>query len=735
MNEPSACVFCARSFTRHDALKRHWTTCKVRQSQALDVPRVGLKARGRKLKACDRCSQLKRACHGNHPCTSCVRHEQVCKYSRRRHDGVGGDSAKCTQPQSESVIQPIVAEAGVGVLVDTSRDGFNQDSLKEDTSIRDTGPNAPEATDWRLTTSLTQQLRPSERYLRPSWLDVASLKRFAFLSRVAKDVGIANTFECGTLQERRKAAQTWQVHISKGSFLTDSISWEYCRGDTSRTTCLDDTNSVFDTSGEFNFLMALGASEPQVAWPSPGDYLDRPGDFTSPLLQTPSLQDESRSSLSRSNSIVALLRDTILTKHRPDIISMSWSDSLEALCHEFFHRDQLQRFLDFFWAFWKPNWPSIHRPTFDPSRASLSLTAAMALLGASLSPDERERAMAHLWFNPVEQLVFDDDLFLGGTAVGWDDPESSRLHRQKHLETLQAAYCVVLYQTWVGSQESRRRIRRFRYSAIVSLTRDIGFSSASLNSVNTSSITTFDWAEFILRESLTRVLHYIFALDSGYALFNRHPPRIVLTELVMDLASPEDCFQAESAEECFVNLKTWREVLGHESSPTVASTIAALCTRSLSPEDSRAFSKMSVLNMFTIISGLYTMSFNLQTSLIYNEEITRIQAGLDKWSELWPSPSRDRELVGMHTFVDHGEPAVGFMRYAPEYWLLARLIVQRIRSAGNAARLGVCITPGRNLSRMLRTTLQPGMKKTAVGKVSCLCSCWGDTELPGCCAV
>lgn len=83
------------------------------------------------------------------------------------------------------------------------------------------------------------------------------------------------------------------------------------------------------------------------------------------------------------------------------------------------------------------------------------------------------------------------------------------------------------------------------------------------------------------------------------------------------------------------------------------------------------------------------MSFNLQTSLIYNEEITRIQAGLDKWSELWPSPSRDQELVNMHTFVDHGEPAVGFMRYAPEYWLLARLIVQRIRSAGNAARLGV----------------------------------------------
>jgi hypothetical protein len=92
----------------------------------------------------------------------------------------------------------------------------------------------------------------------------------------------------------------------------------------------------------------------------------------------------------------------------------------------------------------------------------------MALLGASLSADERERAMAHLWFNPVEQLVFDDELFYQDTTIRWDNPVSQQF-RKRHLEILQAAYCVVLYQTWEGSKESKRRIRRLRYSAIVSV--------------------------------------------------------------------------------------------------------------------------------------------------------------------------------------------------------------------------------------------------------------------------
>ncbi|KAL2202343.1 hypothetical protein CC79DRAFT_1338399 [Sarocladium strictum] len=367
---------------------------------------------------------------------------------------------------------------------------------------------------------------------------------------------------------------------------------------------------------------------------------------------------------------------------------MSWSESLESMCHEFFHIEQLRRFLGLFWAFWNPNWPAVHQATFDVSSTSPSLVAAMAILGASLSSDSRDRAMAHLWFNPTELLVFDDQLFSQTATIDWNRIESKPV-RKSHLETLQAAYCVVLYQTWEGSKESKRRVRRIRYSAIISLARDIGFSSASLSMVQTSSITGFDWNEYILRESLIRVFHYIFALDSAFAMFNRHPPRTVDSELVMDLASPEACFRAQSAEECFVALKVWRDGLVDCKITTVSTAITAICSGHIPPSGIKLFERLSVLNMFTLVSVLYSMSFRLETSIIYDEVVTRIQAGLDNWKELWPSPTRDEELMSYRTIFDDSEAFVGFMRYAPEYWLFTRLTLEGTKNSTMEERSSV----------------------------------------------
>jgi hypothetical protein len=70
------------------------------------------------------------------------------------------------------------------------------------------------------------------------------------------------------------------------------------------------------------------------------------------------------------------------------------------------------------------------------------------------------------------------------------------------------------------------------------------------------------------------------------------------------------------------------------------------------------------------------MSFRLETSIIYDEAVARIQAGLDNWKELWPSPTRDEELMSYRTLFDGNEAFVGFMRYAPEYWLFTRLTLE-----------------------------------------------------------
>jgi hypothetical protein len=41
--------------------------------------------------------------------------------------------------------------------------------------------------------------------------------------------------------------------------------------------------------------------------------------------------------------------------------------------------------------------------------------------------------------------------------------------RRNRVQALQAAYMVCLYQNWEGSDASKRRIRRYRFAALVSV--------------------------------------------------------------------------------------------------------------------------------------------------------------------------------------------------------------------------------------------------------------------------
>lgn len=76
---------------------------------------------------------------------------------------------------------------------------------------------------------------------------------------------------------------------------------------------------------------------------------------------------------------------------------------------------------------------------------------------------------------------------------------------------------------------------------------------------------------------------------------------MVLSELDVEIHSPESCYQAESAEECFVWLKTWRETLSSDCTRTIKSSVKVLCRDDLDLKNE--FSHFSVLNMFTVITG------------------------------------------------------------------------------------------------------------------------------------
>jgi hypothetical protein len=111
--------------------------------------------------------------------------------------------------------------------------------------------------------------------------------------------------------------------------------------------------------------------------------------------------------------------------------------------------------------------------------------------------------------------------------------------------------------------------------------------------------------------------------------------------------------------------------------------------------------------MFTMISALYVLTFSLEKSLPHTigaAETTSIQTGLQHWKELWPSTARDAELTGMahqSSSALHIWKRVGFIRHAPEYWLLTHLILDQmlkrthnptsmLNSTVNTNRVGMC---------------------------------------------
>jgi hypothetical protein len=143
----------------------------------------------------------------------------------------------------------------------------------------------------------------------------------------------------------------------------------------------------------------------------------------------------------------------------------------------------LQKYLELYWAIWHPNVYFVHRPTFNPMLCKSILLASMALIGkcssflvrpsltipgACVSPDPADIEAAKTWFNCIEEMVFIDDDFCSDTLSTDTVPFNPLLNRRK-IEALQAAYMVVLFQNWEGTDASKRRMRRYRYSNVLSV--------------------------------------------------------------------------------------------------------------------------------------------------------------------------------------------------------------------------------------------------------------------------
>jgi hypothetical protein len=155
-----------------------------------------------------------------------------------------------------------------------------------------------------------------------------------------------------------------------------------------------------------------------------------------------------------------------MTKTASSKILISWSDPVEAMCLQFFSPTSIERYLTLFWFAWHPNCPFIHRPSFHSTTSHLNLVIAMVVIGACISPVESDRAMASVWFNVVEEMIFSDEAFLRNSVSGLRGGTTMNTTSDR-LSTMQAGYCVCLYQTWEGTRDNKLRARRDLYNAVI----------------------------------------------------------------------------------------------------------------------------------------------------------------------------------------------------------------------------------------------------------------------------
>ncbi|EXL73368.1 hypothetical protein FOPG_11299 [Fusarium oxysporum f. sp. conglutinans race 2 54008] len=475
---------------------------------------------------------------------------------------------------------------------------------------------------------------------------------------------------------RLKRACDRSVPCSTCSIRNYECSYE--RAASSKTSAVSEDSLQTETNGVYQQEISDGVVKAADAMP---DVLAEVIDYSLEWLRSQrrqlnnTLNDSSCQDLAaKTGEILGMIKRTLTRTRSCSHASIEWSPIVEKACLDFFSPGNLHRFLLLFWSGWYPNSPIIHKPTFNSEAEPPGLIASMAVLGACLSPDSNDCVRAMAWLTPVEEVVFADNILyddsiiassnlVGDEAVVWDK-----------LKALHAAYFICIAQNWEGSKEGRQRVRKDRYSRIVSIARSFGLYNLSLAKLDTTFSTQQKWARFILLESMIRTATYIYLLDSAFVLYYRLPPRVISLELNTGLVCPEVCFQAESAAECFLQLHMATMGKQNQSSLTVSSAVRLLC----SPHnlDLSIFHNLSSFNMFTIISALCCLVFQYQTTLVDVSQVTPAATGLSRWKWLW---QRGGHIVVVSDgySVENMWKRVGFMQHANEYYHLACAMLER----------------------------------------------------------
>lgn len=240
-----------------------------------------------------------------------------------------------------------------------------------------------------------------------------------------------------------------------------------------------DLNMLF---GEMGYLMNIGL-EPNALW-DPHIF----SEHSSPATTTDLDVYDAHASFLRPE-LFKVVQSFQLPENSPE-----YRRAVEAV--ESVTGDILQRFTNSFFRHWHKHGPFIHIPSYSPGTCATVLILAMSCIGGLYVKDPGEIRRCRALLDIAEVYIYGRDYLKNeyefcayGGGGGNNSGKTYKDVDWEDFEKLQAAYLMIVVQTWAGHKIAKRRIRQQRFARVLEVYYlHISFpTSTTANSYNTAS--------------------------------------------------------------------------------------------------------------------------------------------------------------------------------------------------------------------------------------------------------
>ncbi|KAH6988257.1 hypothetical protein BKA56DRAFT_728961 [Ilyonectria sp. MPI-CAGE-AT-0026] len=613
--------------------------------------------------SCDRCVRLKKGCNSEFPCETCASKGEACSYMNIQGPQI------FTNEHDIQLQSPVIEETHDSNEYSPMPDLGISDEANGDNVLKNTvsatelhgGQDTRDMFWWSsgFTSSMPLMNEPTTRLESLMSLEANNFATtleqpsyrlggpFEYLVSLTRGNGLATCFDCA------HASSNWDSMCIDPDETWNSITFDLTL-----------------TQGTFE-----GAENAQVPLEEQPSILHSQ-DFSTPA----SIEWISKPMAMKTNEIVDSIKGVLCNKRPTSTVTLNWSSLLQQMSIKMFSPPQISHRLDTFWYLWYPNCPILHKPTFSILEARSGLISSMLLIGSCLSSDEDERSSAKIWFDCVEEMVFEDPGLYAEFVPEIDPSDCTKILKQR-IQPLQAAYFICLLQNWEGSKKSARRIRTHRYNTVVQAAKELAKWITAHDGI-WGEVLQFNWVDFAVREQALRTVTYIFLLDNAFVMFDNCLMRFSVQDLKIKLPCPDAVFEAETSEECFVEFIT-ADAGSKTSDLSISYVVESLCqlnTKNL--EHLGNITGLSALNLFTLLTGLQSLMLQSRGLIGLGMQLLPIHCGLSNWRRAWAQVSTRTEFQATYNTSMMTWKRVGFIRHALESWTLAKMILDEVDAVG-----------------------------------------------------